>query len=355
MTPHELTDVLLSHCGRYPGMLIQDMVKLIYQNEFGAGHFISSEAKSLARLREEWNAVNADDSSTACEDLGNGLCRMHLCGVKDSLTPETVNRFFVLTANQDRASIPGFEDKLAVLRQLCASGQLPFAVTELDAYVSAYSAQGYPPVSHSARYRENYAPSYRVVRRVFCHYLALFARIENLLSTGRRTVVAIDGRCAAGKSTLASLLAGVYNCNTFHMDDFFLPEAQKTDARLAQAGGNVDYERFATEVLLPLSAAAEFSFRAFDCMDQRLKEPIPVQPKQLSIIEGAYSLHPSLRSGYDLKVFLDIDPQLQSQRLHERNGPRMYERFVTEWIPLENRYFAELDIAAHCDLAFSAN
>ena len=355
MTNNEMARVLLAHHAKHPLMLPEDFVKLIYQNEFGAAHFISSEAESLERLRAEWNAASAEASSTGCEDLGNGLCRMRVSGVKGLLSPETVNRFFLLTANQNRGSVSGFEEKLAVLRQLCANRELPFAVTELDEYVSAYRAQGYLPVSHSARYRDNYAPSYRIVRKVFCDYLALFARIDALLTNGRRITAAIDGHCAGGKSTLASLLAEVYDCNTFHMDDFFLPEAQKTGARLAQAGGNVDYERFAAEVLLPLSTAGGFSFRPFDCLDQRLEEPVPVLPKQLNIIEGAYSLHPALRNFYDLKVFLAIDPLLQNQRLLRRNGPRMHERFVTEWIPLENRYFAELDIVAQCDLVFHAD
>ena len=60
--------------------------------------------------------------------------------------------------------------------------------------------------------------------------------------------VAIDGPCASGKSTLGALLRGVYGANLFHMDDYFLPFARKTPERLAEPGGNVDYERFFAEV-----------------------------------------------------------------------------------------------------------
>ena len=68
-----------------------------------------------------------------------------------------------------------------------------------------------------------------------------------------RVMVAIDGPCASGKSTLGAALAQKLGCPLFHMDDFFLPPAQKTPQRLAEPGGNVDAERFFAEVLLPFS------------------------------------------------------------------------------------------------------
>ena len=64
-----------------------------------------------------------------------------------------------------------------------------------------------------------------------------------------RLLVAIDGRCASGKSTLAEELKKDLGCAVFHMDDFFLPFERKTAQRLAQPGGNVDWERFREEVI----------------------------------------------------------------------------------------------------------
>ena len=71
------------------------------------------------------------------------------------------------------------------------------------------------------------------------------------------------------------------------------------------------------------------------------------QPVQL--IEGVYSLHPSLRGGYDLCVMLDINSALQRQRIQARN-PDKLERFLNEWIPLENNYFEACDIAGRCGI-----
>ena len=37
----QLQEVLLWHQQRYPRMQIQDLVKLVYQNEFAGGHMIA--------------------------------------------------------------------------------------------------------------------------------------------------------------------------------------------------------------------------------------------------------------------------------------------------------------------------
>ena len=79
-------------------------------------------------------------------------------------------------------------------------------------------------------------------------------KIDELLTQKDMVVVAIDGKCTSGKTTLASKLVQIYDCNVFHMDDFFLRPEQRTPERFAEVGGNVDYERFQEEVLLPLKS-----------------------------------------------------------------------------------------------------
>ena len=48
------------------------------------------------------------------------------------------------------------------------------------------------------------------------------SRIIELSDKKERVIVAIDGRCASGKTTLAREIAKRLDCNIFHMDDFFL-------------------------------------------------------------------------------------------------------------------------------------
>lgn len=52
------------------------------------------------------------------------------------------------------------------------------------------------------------------------------------------------------------------NCTVFHIDDYFLRPEQRTETRLAQPGGNVDYERFAEEILNPLKSGKKKSSAA---------------------------------------------------------------------------------------------
>ena len=174
-------------------------------------------------------------------------------------------------------------------------------------------------------------------------------RINDLLKTGKQIVIAMDGNCAAGKTTLASLLEKEYDCNIFHMDDFFLRPQQRTAERYAQPGGNVDYERFRQEVLLPLKTGNPFSYRPFSCKTFSLSDSVQVMPKQLNIVEGTYCLHPYFEDPYDLRLFLSVDGEIQKERILQR-PPHVIDRFFSDWIPMEKHYFDALQIPESADL-----
>ena len=174
-------------------------------------------------------------------------------------------------------------------------------------------------------------------------------RIDPLLATGKQVLIAIDGNCTAGKTTLAAALAKEYDCNVFHMDDFFLRPEQRTQARYAEAGGNVDYERFSEEVLQPLKAGRVFSYRPFSCRTFTLTDPVAVVPKQLNIVEGTYCLHPYFGDVYDLKLFLTVDSETQRERISHR-PQHLQPKFFTHWIPMETLYFDTFRIPDQVDL-----
>ena len=169
-------------------------------------------------------------------------------------------------------------------------------------------------------------------------------RIDELMSQKERVIVAIDGNCTAGKTSLAGRLAELYDCNVIHMDDFFLRPEQRTPERYAEVGGNVDYERFAEEVLVPLKDGKSFSYRPFDCSTFTLADPVTVAPKKLNIIEGTYSHHPYFGDPYDLRIRLTVTPEVQWQRILERPA-FLHQRFFEEWIPMEDQYFESFGIS----------
>ena len=163
-------------------------------------------------------------------------------------------------------------------------------------------------------------------------------------------MVAIDGRCGSGKTTLATALAERIKAPVVHADDFFLRPEQRTAERLSEVGGNLDRERFAAEVLPSLIRGEDITYRPFDCSTRSLLPPVTVEATRLTVVEGAYSLHPAFGGYCDLSVYLDISPDRQRERICRRNSPPMAERFFSEWIPLETRYFEKTAVRDRVDL-----
>ncbi len=174
--------------------------------------------------------------------------------------------------------------------------------------------------------------------------------VESLIRNEKRSIIAIDGRAAAGKSTLAKLLQERYQAAVIHMDDFYLPLELRTPERYQQAGGNVHYERFNKEVAESLRRGGSFCYQRFNCAKMALDTWVEVSDVPLIVIEGAYCLHPKLDIDYTMKIFMDVEPTVQIERIRQRNGEECLEQFLTRWIPYEERYFEEYQIKEQCDL-----
>ena len=144
-----------------------------------------------------------------------------------------------------------------------------------------------------------------------------------VLPTGMR-IIAIDGRCAAGKTTLAARLA-------------------------KELGGDVIHERFLTEVIPKLASGQAFSYQRFDCSRMAPGDWLPVQNNGFVFVEGAYSCHPVLGEYMDRKVFLDIDHETQTERIRTRNGEDILQDFLQLWIPLEEAYFQAFSLEENTD------
>ena len=168
--------------------------------------------------------------------------------------------------------------------------------------------------------------------------------------TDAPVLVSLDGRCGAGKTTLARRLQTELGCRVFHMDDFFLRPEQRTAERLARPGENVDHERFLAEVLSPARQGLPVTFRPYLCQQQALGETVHAAPAPLTVVEGAYACHPALWDCYDLRAFLTVDPDEQLRRIESRSGPEKAAMFRTRWIPLEEQYFAAFSISQRCDI-----
>ena len=178
----------------------------------------------------------------------------------------------------------------------------------------------------------------------------LVEKIKALSSQEKLFIVAIDGRCASGKTTLANELFCRLECNVIHADEFFLQPFQRTKARLSEAGGNLDRERLLSQVLEPLRQKGEACYKPFICHSMSFGDEIRLTEKKITIVEGSYSCHPELIEYYDLTVFLDVDSELQKKRILERNGEEKLKDFLQMWIPLEEKYFKECHTKQKADI-----
>ena len=349
-----MEEVIRAHNQAYPKATVCDWFKLIYQHEFGNGHFVDDETKCLDRLVKECG--KAIDNGRSVFDIGNGYVRLDLYGLSDCGIPfSVINRMFIESAKAHKGSIDSFWTKISVLEKAIKEIPLQIDMNEFYDYEKKYVKAGCPAVSHSDIYRDHYHPSYRVMRKDYTDRFDLWKLIESGLNTkkehGGCLNIAIDGMCASGKSELADLIQSLYDCNIIHMDDFFLRPYQRTCERLIRPGGNIDYERFKDEVIVNLDHAAGFIYYAYDCQSGKLNEK-KSKPGRINVIEGSYSMHPYFGGAYDIKIFMETGRKNQYDRILKRNGEEMLVKFKEEWIPMEDRYIRSAGIKDRCDLVY---
>ena len=336
---------LLEQVKTHPSLQPQDVLKLCYQAAFGAEHLLRDREKAKAYLRQEYDSVTAADRPLF-EEISDEIVRVDLSAWKFHGLP--VDWLFEMLA----ASPFGAEGKTAFRDYLKqaedALPQMPFSPADWQAYLQEYEKTGLAPVHHSEIYRAKENPAYRIVDKKFVRIFPILQKATAWKEEG--CVIAIDGRAASGKTTMAAQLKQVLQADVVQMDDFFLPPELRTLERLAEPGGNVHYERFQMEILPYIRAAEGFSYRRFDCsrMDYNGSREIGKAP--FCIVEGSYSHHPIFGKYADITVFSCVDAEEQMRRIEKRNGPQMAEMFRTRWIPLEEKYFTAFSIRESADM-----
>jgi uridine kinase len=395
----------------HPGMTAQDGVKLCFQAAFGAEHILTDPAQARAALLAEF-AQTPSRKREVFEPISAEYSRCNLAAWKQlQLPPEWLFQIFFHSAPGNSVldnSAPGnsvpekgknaealFMEYLAIVTACADQGLLPFSGATWRKYLEEYLAGGVRPAHHSEAYRLKEQPAYRIVKREYEKLLPVLQKLaairerviqeqtiqeqamgekaaqkqtireraiqeqtiqkrdsqkEAIQKQAGPKVIAIDGRAAAGKTTLAALLSQVLSAGVIPMDDFFLPAELRTAERLAERGGNVHYERFRAEVLPYLKRNESFSYRRFDCGIMDYSGTRLVQSSPWRIVEGSYSCHPAFGDYMDCRVFCDVSPDEQRERILKRNGLEMAEVFFTQWIPKEEQYFRTERVKEKADL-----
>ncbi len=169
-----MQNVLADHFARYPLMLPQDAVKLMYQAEFGPEHLIRDAKKSLQMLEEEMASLPPGADEKMYEPIGNGLCRWNLrpC-LTQGIPAEEINRLLIETAQSMHGDKRRFRESLRLLEEMAEGDETPFEAIELDIFLIQYRDKNCPSLHHSEAYRRAYLPAYRVVsQRRLKDYLA---------------------------------------------------------------------------------------------------------------------------------------------------------------------------------------
>jgi len=337
-------EFLKKHLEKYPFSELCDAVKLFFQSTFGADHLLIDTEASFLNLSKERAALSKKQIEPI-EEIGGGFCRVNLCNeTVSAISDKTLHSLFVLS-NENTKKCGDISLFLEKCKKLDA-----FWGNELDSYLDKLSKEGFPPVSHSMAYKKAYDPHYRVMKYSYAKLIFLLEKIDVFQNEKDNVTVAIDGRCAGGKSTLAKVLSKIYDCNVFHADDYFLTPDLRTKERLFEVGGNFDRVRFENEILKNIGT--DFDYYAYNCSTGKM-EKRSSKRKKINVIEGSYSHHPDIKKYYDISVFVDVDESSQIERIRKRNGEAMLARFVSEWIKKEEAYFDKFSVKEKSCILFN--
>lgn len=320
---------------------LRDLIKQAYQGAFGAGHAVIDRKRAWEYFSREFGSVPAEEIELV-EIISPDYCRINLAAWKAAKLPKE------WLFNMFCASTEIFPDSEEIFQKYLKdiTGNFPQFKAEMAEFMKKYKGGA---VHHSKTYRKLYHPSYRIVSTRFLTVLPVLKAAAALPGNGVK-IIAIDGRAASGKTTVAGQLAKILKAGVVHMDDFFLPQNLRTPARFAEAGGNVHYERFKAEVLPDLRKESGFAYRRFDCSKMAPGEMRQIAATRWRVVEGAYSLHPEFGNYADLKIFFDITPAEQMKRIKKRNGGEKAKIFASRWIPLEENYIKQTGVKKRADI-----
>ncbi len=169
-----LTQILIEHNKRYPGMHIEDFIKLIHQSTFGPAHFSKkpNKKKLLKFLKKENENFEFYHHTPMIESIGNDYVRVSLLSVlkKEISENELMNAFFISmkeSPKPDNALKLLFVEKLSILLGLIKDRVIKLDYVLSKAYIENYLKEGMQPMHHSDFYRTHYHPHYRVVKKVY--------------------------------------------------------------------------------------------------------------------------------------------------------------------------------------------
>jgi uridine kinase len=171
-------------------------------------------------------------------------------------------------------------------------------------------------------------------------------RIEQLKRERKKVLIAIDGRGASGKTTLASQLENLLlqaekpTVQLIHMDDFLKPQIIRQGPKRIknESAAYCDRQRLIAEVLNPWRKGEASLYAQYNWFEDSLSAQSSLNPSDILIVEGVFSLHSELRAFYDLSIWLECDADACLKQALSRDGEEASRFWKELWIPEETHY-----------------
>ena len=180
-------------------------------------------------------------------------------------------------------------------------------------------------------------------------------QLQNLLSKKQvAIVVALDGGSGAGKSTLASIIRDELSVALIPLDDFFsanIPDNEWDKFTVEEKLKYVfDWKRLRDHAIMPLLKGQPANWHAFDFqsglgadgtygMEKELRK---LEPANMILIEGAYSVSPELADLIDFSILVDVPVKERHARQETREDHDFLEKWHQRWDEVETYYFNQV-------------
>ena len=192
----------------------------------------------------------------------------------------------------------------------------------------------------------------------------LAAVVDGLASERARTLMAVDGPDAAGKTVLASRLAAALSTPVVHagIDGFHRPRAQRHRQGSLSGEGyyldSYDEEAFVDHLLAPFSGGeAEVVTAVFDHhADTPTATRVAVVQRSVLLVDGAFLLRPSLRRWWTLSVYLHIGEDEVLRRAMQRDADlfgseaEVRRRYQQRYLPGQRLYRRDVHPQEQADI-----
>lgn len=164
--------------------------------------------------------------------------------------------------------------------------------------------------------------------------------------------IGIDGMTAAGKTTFSRHLAQAFvnrgvSTIIVSLDSFHHPKAIRYSLGRESAEGYYrsayDTQGIIQNLLSPIATGPDYKFKR-QIHDLKTDQPINdpweyAKADQVLIVDGSFAFRKELRSYFDQKIYIDVDPEISEERAAHRDetffGSKAKAREMTR-----NRYHA---------------